>query len=345
MRFERLALQITERCPLQCSHCCVESGPTLTTSMALDDAVSYLRQAHAMNPKLLLCFTGGEPFLRFDVLRAVAREAHDLGVPHTVITSAIWCTSVEIARKRLAELQQLGLARAGVSHDAFHTPWVDAERVENFIAAATDLGLSVEVRGVMTSSSTQLNELIGERVARYAGAWMQDVRVIPVGRAAALPAHELPTKDWGEENLGCPMSVDLFIRADGTAYPCCIGGKEYDYLILGNARETPLAELRAQAERSLWFRLIANDGFRALEEVVRRYAPDVAFPREHVGACHLCMLMLGDTPLGARVREALAQFEADRSRTAVGLWHGTRALLQAAADPSAQQPAPAPSAG
>jgi MoaA/NifB/PqqE/SkfB family radical SAM enzyme len=334
MRFERLDLQITERCPLQCSHCCVESGPWLSTSMALGDALSYVRQAHAMNPQVLLNFTGGEPFLRFDLLRSIAQEAHALGISHTVITSAIWCTSEERGRQRLRELQDLGLVRVGVSYDAFHAPWVKATQVEDFVAAATELGLSVEVRSVMTRTSPRLTALLGERVGRNPAVVLEDVNVIPVGRAAALPAHELPIIRWSEQNLGCPMSVDLFIRADGTAYPCCIGGKEYEYLLLGDARETSLAELRARAERSLWFRLIANDGFRALEEVVRRYAPEVEFPREHVGVCHLCMLVLGDTPLGERVRLALRQFEADRARTAVGLWHTTRALLGATVAPA-----------
>ena len=271
MRFNQLILQITETCPLQCAHCCVESGPWQTTSMALDDARSYVRQAQAMNPETLISFTGGEPFLHFRLMRDIAVTAHELGLAQSVVTSGVWCKSRAFARKRFAELQHLGLRIVTVSYDAFHQPWVSRERVQDCITAAADLGLAVYVNGVVTCDSPGACDLLGDWPAQFPNVTVSDGPMDPNGRGRLIPLDDLLLTDWRDVSVLCPMSNQVLIRADGTAYPCCPTGGDYDYLALGNARETPLAELRARAENALWFRIIATGGFRVLEGVVQRY--------------------------------------------------------------------------
>jgi hypothetical protein len=325
--FNHLILQITDTCPLECAYCCVESGPLRVTSMALEDAVSYVRQAKALNPDSFLSFTGGEPFVRFPLMRDIARAAHELGMWHTTITSAVWCKSREFAREKLAELQRYGLRTVSISYDSFHEPWVTPERIKNCIAAGADLGLTVLVAGSVTRDSKGARDLLGDWPDQFPKVRVEDGAVQPTGRGALIPLESLLMEDWGETNLGCPVTSDLLIGTDGAAYPCCSTGGDYGYLMLGNARETPLAELRARAERSLWFRIITTEGFLALEQVVQRYHPDVVFPRQHVGVCHLCQIVFGDNEIGAKVRDALARFDADRTRTAVGLWGALKDAL------------------
>ncbi|MGD9891303.1 MAG: radical SAM protein [Dehalococcoidia bacterium] len=327
MQFNHLILQITDTCPLQCAYCCVESGPWRTTSMALEDAVSFVRQAHAMNPDTFLSFTGGEPFVRFPLMRDIAKAAHALGMWHTTITSAVWCKSREFARERLSELQQYGLRTVSVSYDSFHEPWVTPDHIKHCIAGAADLGLTVLVAGSVTKDSKGARDLLGDWPDQFPTVTVGDGAVQPTGRGALIPLEQLLVEDWGETNLGCPVTSDLLIQTDGATYPCCSTGGDYDYLVLGNARETPLAELRARAESSLWFRIITREGFLALEEVVRRYHPDVQFPRQHIGVCNLCAIVFGRNELGSKVRDALAHLEADRTRAAAGLWIKLRAAM------------------
>jgi hypothetical protein len=325
--FNHLILQITDACPLQCAYCCVESGPWRVTSMELEDALSYLRQAKALNPDTFLSFTGGEPFVRFALMRDIARAAHELGMWHTTITSAVWCKTRDFARGKLAELQRYGLRTISISYDSFHEPWVTPERIKNCIAASADLGLTVLVAGSVTRDSKGARDLLGDWPDQFPTVRVEDGPVQPSGRGALIPLDSLLVETWGEANLACPVTTDLLIRTDGMTYPCCSTGGDYDYLILGNARETPLAELRSRAEHSLWFRIITTEGFQALEQVVRRYHPDAVFPRQHIGVCHLCQLVFGKNELGAKVRDALARFEADRTRAALGLWGTLRSAL------------------
>lgn len=319
MSFNHLVLQITDNCPLQCGHCCVESGPWRTTTMAREDAFSYLHQARVMAPEVSLSFTGGEPFVRFPLMLAIAQEAHRLGMWHTTITSAVWCKSREFAREKLAALQESGLRLLNISYDEFHAPWVTPEKIRNCVEAAVELGLRVTITGAITRGSRGATELLGDWPGTLSGVQVGDGWVVPNGRANFIPAEQLFVTDWGEQNLSCPVLNDLVIQPDGSAFPCCSTGGDYTYLRLGDARVTPLAQLRAQLEHSTWFRLITGEGFAGLERIVRHYDPEVVFPRHHLGPCNLCNIVFGSDDLGARVRDALARYDADRARAATSL--------------------------
>ncbi len=330
MQFNHLNLMITDTCPLQCAHCCVESGPWRTTSMPLEDAVSYVRQAHAINPRTVLSFTGGEPFVRFPLMRDIAREAHALGMQHTTITSAVWCKTQEFAREKLAALRACGLTTISISYDSFHEPWVAPERVRNCVAAGVELGVRVVVGGAITRDARGARALLSDWLDAYPEVYVRDDPVDPTGRAALIPLESLLMEERSRPNLACPMTADLLIEVDGSAYPCCSTGGDYAYLKLGNARETPLAELRVRVEDALWFRVIGRQGFGVLEEIVRRYHPDAAFPTRFTSVCHLCRLVFGEGELGAKVRDALARHaarEAATTQISLVLWDQLRAAL------------------
>jgi MoaA/NifB/PqqE/SkfB family radical SAM enzyme len=320
MPFTHLILQITDNCPLQCAYCCVESGPWRTTSMALDDALSIVRQAKEMNPDVCLSFTGGEPFSRWQLQRDIARYAYSLGIWHTTITSAVWCKSRAFAREKLAELQKYGLRTVSISYDSFHEQWVTPDKVKNCIAAAADLGLEVQVAGSITKDSKGARELLGDWPDQFENVYVADGWVQPTGRGTFIPVETLLTENFGKANLACPVTSDLLVQTDGSVYPCCSTGGDYGYLKLGNALETPLAEIRARLERLLWFRLITRQGFLALEAVVKQYHPEATFPREHGGVCNLCAQVFGRNELGDQVRDALDHFETDRAAVASRMW-------------------------
>jgi hypothetical protein len=316
-QFEHLILQITDACPLECAYCCVESGPWRKETMELEDGLRYLTEAKALNPDFFLSFTGGEPFVRFPLMRDIVRAAHEMGVWHTTITSAVWCKSKAFALERLGELQSYGLRTLSVSYDSYHSPWVSRTEIENCVEAGAELGLNVLVAGSVTRGSKGARDLLGDWPDQFPNVRVSDGWVQPTGRARQIPADELLTEDFGSANLGCPVAADILIRADGVAYPCCSTGGDYDYLQLGNAREMSIAELRGRAESSVWFQAITQDGFAALERIVRRYHPDVEFPRRHLGVCHLCSLVFGGGELGAKVRDAIGRYESERSERAL----------------------------
>jgi pyrroloquinoline quinone biosynthesis protein E len=97
-----LIAELTHACPLACAYC---SNPTSTSTAALLSTEAWLRvfEEAAELGVLQLHLTGGEPLLRKDLERLVAR-ARELDLFVVLITSG-----VPLARERLRRLKDAGL--------------------------------------------------------------------------------------------------------------------------------------------------------------------------------------------------------------------------------------------
>jgi hypothetical protein len=74
-------------------------------------------------------FTGGEPFLNFDLLVSVTRIALELQIPSTFVeTNCFWCTDDEITEERFRTLKDAGLVGVLISANPFILEWVPFER-------------------------------------------------------------------------------------------------------------------------------------------------------------------------------------------------------------------------
>ncbi len=79
-----------------------------------------------------LHFSGGEPFLNFDLLLALTQRAHALRIPSTFVeTNCSWCIDDEITRRQLVQLKEAGLHGILISVNPFiheSVPFVRTER-------------------------------------------------------------------------------------------------------------------------------------------------------------------------------------------------------------------------
>ncbi len=79
-------------------------------------------------------FTGGEPFLNFDLLLKVTRMAHELQIPSTFVeTNSFWCVDDETTREKLVQLKDAGLHGILVSVNPFILEQTPFERTERAI--------------------------------------------------------------------------------------------------------------------------------------------------------------------------------------------------------------------
>lgn len=79
-------------------------------------------------------FTGGEPFLNFDLLVRLAEIAERLGVPSTFVeTNGFWCRDDQVTRDRLRALRQAGLDGILVSANPFIVEQIPFERTERAV--------------------------------------------------------------------------------------------------------------------------------------------------------------------------------------------------------------------
>ena len=87
-----------------------------------------------------LHFTGGEPFLNFELLLELVGIAADLGIPGIFVeTNAAWCINDAVTRERLRALRSAGLRGILVSVNPFLLEHVPFERTRRAVRIALEV--------------------------------------------------------------------------------------------------------------------------------------------------------------------------------------------------------------
>jgi hypothetical protein len=143
-----------------------------------DDTISLNHGLH---------FTGGEPFLNFELLLDGVRMAEEMGIPSTFVeTNCSWCGSDEGTREKLRLLQEAGLKGVLISVNPFYAEYVPFERTERCIRIST--------------------EVFGRNVAIYQMAYYQRFRRL--GIRERLPLEDYLALTEGER---LAERVELFL--------------------------------------------------------------------------------------------------------------------------------------
>jgi hypothetical protein len=112
-----LGIILTYRCMSACRHCLYNCGPRRSKESMSPESLREALEAITLWPRPpMVHFTGGEPFLHFELLLEGARIATELGIRCYVETSAAWCTDRDAAVERPTPLarfeEMLGLESA-----------------------------------------------------------------------------------------------------------------------------------------------------------------------------------------------------------------------------------------
>lgn len=151
-------LLLSYKCNSRCKHCLYACSPSWTGDwLSIADAERILTQLAGRLPGLNashgaasfnegLHFTGGEPFLNFELLLQVTAMAHRIGISSTFVeTNCVWCTDDDTARRKLKQLREAGMGGILLSANPFVVEYVPFERIER----AVRISLEVFPRGVM----------------------------------------------------------------------------------------------------------------------------------------------------------------------------------------------------
>jgi hypothetical protein len=87
-----------------------------------------------------LHFTGGEPFLNFELLCNALEIASGFDIPSVFVeTNCFWCTNDETTREKLLTLRGKGLKGIMISVNPFYLEYVPFERTERAVRIGTEL--------------------------------------------------------------------------------------------------------------------------------------------------------------------------------------------------------------
>lgn len=141
-------------------------------------------------------FTGGEPFLNFNLLLKVTRIAEELEIPSTFVeTNCFWCVEDDIVRRMLNQLRQAGLKGILISVNPFILEHVPFKRIER----AVRISKKVFGRNVMLYQKFFFNQfrefnIMGNLpfdayLEKCGFSGLHRTELLPMGRVPYMLAH------------------------------------------------------------------------------------------------------------------------------------------------------------
>lgn len=286
-----LTFIVTRRCPLQCEHCVMESGPWYQEHLTAEDMKAWLGAANEFGITRV-SYSGGDPVLYLQDLVDTMAFAHDLGMKNSLFTSAFWASTVEQGKSLLARLK--GLDILGLSTSSFHESFVPLSRIANAVAAAVELGLkAVEVQ------IADFDGPAAEIEARIRAMLPPLAREIPIrrqsvfraGRAShtlTIPEQALAPTD--EIDMRCPAPA-LTVEPDGLLRGCCsalLALKRANPFILGDLRTERMQAVLDRVTRLRHYQTVRTQGLAPIVALLRENGLGEAVPDRVVNSCDLC---------------------------------------------------------
>lgn len=139
-------LMLSYKCSAECRHCMYACSPKWAGDWITEDELEkYLPQlAKVIQPSPYgrqymslshgLHFSGGEPFMNFELLLKAVEISKELSIPSTFVeTNCFWCKSDGFTRDRLNALREKGLKGIMISVNPYYAEYVPFERTERCI--------------------------------------------------------------------------------------------------------------------------------------------------------------------------------------------------------------------
>lgn len=215
-----LLLFITDRCPVGCAHCSVDSrkdSAKISDFGLFEEIVAWV----ADQPRFeVVGISGGEPFVERRGLELASRAFADAGKRTVVFTSGTWARQKHAPRWIQNVLAHC--ASVYLSTDSFHAKGVSDANFVNAARAVTAAGCWLIVQGLNDAESPDrieglLRLALGDRWSTEAEINL--VKPLSNGRGNAVfqaqttvPGHALGT---------CSLVRNPMIRYDGRVSACC----------------------------------------------------------------------------------------------------------------------------
>ncbi|HIC89003.1 MAG TPA: radical SAM protein [Anaerolineae bacterium] len=297
-------LFLTYKCNCACKHCLYASSARWPADwISQEDAEQVLTHlAQAMRGKYPhpgrvgvndgLHFTGGEPFLNFDLLLRLTEMAGRLGIPTLFVeTNGFWCRDDATTRQKMQALREAGLHGILISANPFILERIPFERTERAVRIARQVfGYNAIVYQEFFFRRFQQMGLSGtlsfEEYVQRAGYGLRYAELLPGGRVpfklAPLFQHYPAGRFFG---LSCRAELirEWHVHVDnyGNLVPGFCGG-----LSLGDARDLPALYEGLDLDRRPVLKALLTD----LQDLYRLGKEFGYREREgYISKCHLCL--------------------------------------------------------
>lgn len=305
MKTSFVAVMLTRRCNMACTHCSVESHPKLKLQPSEDDVRRRVKALVAAGVNAFQ-FTGGEPLLRQSLLLEVLELARDAGAACAVFTNGFWGKKPEVAERTFDALRAAGMTRLALSYDRFHAEFQGPEPLLNILEVARRRDWPVRVTITRTADERDLEEL----VAPFRGLSHAEVRFYDVQPVGA--ARNLSDKLRAELAGFCGACSQATVTDDGRVIACngpSYFEKEGSPLFVGDGTDPErLSELLERHGEDPILETIRVEGPLRLKEILSGLEGFESFPFQdsYGGMCELCLHLTRTPEAVAALRACLS---------------------------------------
>ena len=302
---ETIAILVTRRCNMTCSHCSVESAPRVGTADPTEEELLRIIRESAAAGVGAVQFTGGEPMMRRDLVIRLMRQTQRLGMANGLTTNGFWGKKPVQARATLKEMMRYGLFYMTVSYDRYHAEFMGPEPILNIAAAAHDLGFFFNVNVTRTLEDENLDEY-ARLFGNLPNVRMRLYDVQPVGRARNFEMPNLRSETEGF----CNAANQATFTEDGRVI-ACNGPAYFDKpdspRHIGETQNQSVRELLTRHWNDPILSTIRTFGPAGLRDELKndaRFAD--AFERRFAGQCDLCHHITGNPDMVSHLKTVLS---------------------------------------
>lgn len=217
---ESALLFITDRCPVGCAHCSVDSRPD---SPRVTDYILFgeILDALCASDFTVVGISGGEPFVERRALTMAVERISTAGKDVVVYTSGFWGTRPECPAWAREVIRRC--ACVFLSTDAFHQAALADERFVNAAAAIASEGRwmvvqVLDIEAMVERATGLLARALGPRWQEYAE--VHPTPPLPYGRATNL-FRRVDRRPGAQFTQPCRLVDAPVIRYDGRVSACC----------------------------------------------------------------------------------------------------------------------------
>lgn len=255
-----LVFIVTDKCNARCEICGYFCAPDRKNVIDEHVMLDTIDQAASVQGVERISFSGGEPSLFPELIIKGAEQARKHNLEVILVSNGQWG---RWPTTQLTEFfEALKPDRIHFSMDAFHRQYVDDKTFGRAVAFSYAMGVESHV----CINQMRLG-LSGQDFWNNMGAYKHLIRyycynVVPFGRAKQFPPTDF-YESRRTERCRCAHGSNLAVVWNGIAFPCCRYEAHYSCLTLGNAKDTPLAELLQSPVMKL-VQLLGEIGFSPL---------------------------------------------------------------------------------
>jgi MoaA/NifB/PqqE/SkfB family radical SAM enzyme len=278
-RFHRAVyVTLTEKCPIRCRHCFVESAPTREEQADVEHFTRWIAGVAAAPGLEIVFFSGGEPFSHPLALRAGLRACRERGVYPIVCTSGFFGKSEQSTRRLLDSFPEITCL--WISTDVFHEEFVPLEHLRRVVEIARERGVTVGFQ--IVDDDPEHSEFM-QRFGAVIGHGLvprEDIVIVPLakqgraeheltaGEEATLRTHVATGFD-GVPMKPCAWLGTPWLREDGVVSACAnldVFRAEQHPLQLGRLDDEDFVALSERADADLYLQTLRVFGPKGLVE-------------------------------------------------------------------------------